>query len=65
MNESNESNELSSAVVHGRVFNTVLFQDESKANAFMESNEDYGVLLVDDTGIHLAKLTDKGNEVTR
>jgi hypothetical protein len=50
----------SSAVLYGRKFNTVLFFSEKKANSFMESNEDYGVLLVDDTGIHLAKRSDKG-----
>lgn len=58
--ESPEEGADSTYSIYGKVFNTKTFTNQDAANAFMEENEDWGVIGEKDGIIHLAHMDDDG-----
>jgi hypothetical protein len=45
---------------YGRVHQTKVFDTDAATNSWLHTNPGWGVLLVNDTGIHVARLDDEG-----
>lgn len=52
-----------SVVVMDRTFKTKVAPDDDSANAYMAANDGWGVIEVNDGGVHMARMDDKGTPV--